>query len=789
MSTIAGALEIQLFAGLARIEKDMKDVQRIVGGSMQKIESAVAAAKTALAGLGVSLSAAAFATMVKGTIDAMDHLNDLSKSTSLSVESLSGLRIAAKQSGSDLDGMAQAITKLSVNIGKDSEKFKALGISARDPLEAFKQLADLFTQLENPEQRAAVMAAALGKSWAAAAPLLAEGGAKIGELVQKGMELSDVTTAMAKQADELNDKWVLLVGTGGAMMKIVGPLLPMLNALADDMLNIKDKSSGANSGVSLLAESLRAIVVLGGNVAFVLRGVGNEIGGIAAQSDLMFSAIVKFNTGRFAGALSDARAGIGLGTQMRADAEAARKEFDAWEKRMMNVGPQSRDVTAQNQRELNRLGAPGPSAANNAAAARAAAFLRTPAAGGGTDPAAAELKLFETEVRKLQSALSRLNEETESEKLAFALWGANIRMVDGSTVHLTGNLETLTAAHKKLLLVLAQQVDARQQEFAANAAALANAKEMIAEEDRRNSVTTAFNTSQSEVVKGIQFETEMLKIQAPLVQAGLLSTENALRLHSQVNLEMEKAAALRRIDIDLQNALLALGPEVNAGYEEAAQKLRDLAEAQKAALPDVLAQRSNLRLIQDLNRVAAEEIGDRWRKGAQAMESSMSNFFFSAMRGEFTNLGQSFKSMLDRMVADELAAMARMQLFGKNPGMGGGLIGGAMNYFNDGGSNGIGGDQGDVDWIGTALKVVGGFMGSFDTGTPYVPRTGLAMLHQGERVIPAAENRSGNADSGERRPPVSVTINQSFAGTVNRQTVAQAAIEAQRVIQHAARNA
>lgn len=35
-------------------------------------------------------------------------------------------------------------------------------------------------------------------------------------------------------------------------------------------------------------------------------------------------------------------------------------------------------------------------------------------------------------------------------------------------------------------------------------------------------------------------------------------------------------------------------------------------------------------------------------------------------------------------------------------------------------------------------------VGSFAVGTPYVPRTGLALVHEGERIIPAEENRRGN---------------------------------------------
>ena len=34
-------------------------------------------------------------------------------------------------------------------------------------------------------------------------------------------------------------------------------------------------------------------------------------------------------------------------------------------------------------------------------------------------------------------------------------------------------------------------------------------------------------------------------------------------------------------------------------------------------------------------------------------------------------------------------------------------------------------------------------VGSFATGTDYVPRTGLALVHQGEKIIPAAQNTPG----------------------------------------------
>lgn len=194
-----------------------------IGSRMHTGMIALSAAATVAAGGMIAL--------VVSSINAADHLNDLSKSTGLGVEDLSGLALAASKSGSDLDGVAESIGKLSQNIGKNGAKFRELGITAKDPLEAFKQLADVFVSIKDPQLKAALASEALGKSWKTAAPLLAEGGKNIGDMVAKGKALSGVTQEMADNADHFNDNLAELktITTGIGTKLASEMLLPLID--------------------------------------------------------------------------------------------------------------------------------------------------------------------------------------------------------------------------------------------------------------------------------------------------------------------------------------------------------------------------------------------------------------------------------------------------------------------------------------------------------------------------------------------------------------------------------
>ena len=86
-------------AAFGAFRKDVNDADK----SVLALEKSSQLLKTGLATLGVSLSGAAFAGMIKGVADAQDKLGKLSASTGIAVDTLAGLQFAAEQSGTSVE--------------------------------------------------------------------------------------------------------------------------------------------------------------------------------------------------------------------------------------------------------------------------------------------------------------------------------------------------------------------------------------------------------------------------------------------------------------------------------------------------------------------------------------------------------------------------------------------------------------------------------------------------------------------------------------------------------------
>lgn len=565
---LAGQLELQLVADVARLRRDIDEMRGVVNRGAQAMQKSIDEVRGSLRGMFGGVSAAGFAMWVKSAIDFADELNDLNKTTDIAVNKLAGLSLMSKQSGSDLTGTAQAINKLTMEMGKAPEKFAAIGVSAKDPLEAFKQFSEVFRNIADPQMRAAVAAGALGKSWAAAAPALAEGADRIQEMVDRGEALAGITKRDAELADEFNDSvselHISLMGTASGIAR---DMLPMLTDLAKTLTDVSHEANQTDTGFSLIAETMRALIVFGGNVAFVLHGIATEIGGIAAQAGA-------FLRGDFAQAKT-------IGEEMAADAERRRQTFDDWEKRAMAAG-RATVATSEAQRELTRELNRMRQASEGASTKALKDFIDS---GAAAKKAAEDAKKAAEEVEKLNREIDK-RVAMEQAQMTF---GGKVSEGMKFQIDILAKIESLKGkiaqSEKDALVARAKQVAQDIDEY--NKAAEAAQKRVdLRKADSEAALAGAMAIREAD---------------AAAVKSANEAVKSAQEEYDQRSLLKSQIAQITLLTLQEAQAKRAAGSE---GYE-ALQKQID---AQKQLI-DIL-RRGELR---DANEKAAEEAASAWR--------------------------------------------------------------------------------------------------------------------------------------------------------------------------------
>ena len=637
-------LTVDINAKLAGIQGDLGKVSRLAEQNAKRIESAFSgvgsAIKGAFAGLGASLAAGFLTDIVQQVVDAQDALVDLSKSTAISVETLSGLGFAAKTTGGDLDSIAASINKLQVNIGKDPEKYKQLGIDAKNGYDAFKQLADVFASIEDPEKRAAVAAEALGKAWAGAAPALSEGAAGFEALVTKGKEVSGVTAESAAKAAELNAKLDLLKArAGGAATELVNSLVPSL-----------DRTAARMEALSAQGNGLQAVFV--GLIGLAKLPFDLALG----EVDLSRAGQIKDLETKLQSLETKAKRATGQGGILGELVYGKKGEFD-----------QQIAVTKNQIEALKKFGkdaAPktGEEAAKKAPSESAIKGFLGGSSGGAKSGSRAGKAIDDGSrlVEQLRDQVRATQELTEVEKLEMAI--------------ADGKYKTATAGNLAIARGYAETLDA----IKAN-------KTAIEEEAEAHKKRLEVFAEGQRVFESVRTPVEALNAEVD----RLLSLLDA----DAISLETFGRAA-SKAGTDMQNL-----------------------ETKTAETTDTLTEFA--------------------RSAAQNMQSAFADFLFDPFSDGTESMAKKFGDAIKRMIAEAASAEIMKRLFGDFGSKGGG-------------GNQIGG------WIGSLLES----LPSFDVGTPYVPRDTLAMVHQGERIIPAAQNRAGAGGQS-----ISVVINMAGGGS------------------------
>lgn len=208
----------------------MADVQVTIGSKNSPLETGLAKAKQSVDSFATSTSnsfkdvgkgfLAAFAVgsiidSIKGIFDDMGHLQDLAETLDETAESLQRVGKVAKESGVDLDGIAKATNKVTLNaieaIGGNrelSDSFKTLGIDATKfvdlPLEEkLLQLSKGYEDGGSSAEKLSAILKVLGKSGAELIPLLKAGPDALKESFASA---TVVGNAMVARIDAAGDK-------------------------------------------------------------------------------------------------------------------------------------------------------------------------------------------------------------------------------------------------------------------------------------------------------------------------------------------------------------------------------------------------------------------------------------------------------------------------------------------------------------------------------------------------------------------------------------------------------
>lgn len=277
-----------------------------IRGNLGKLGDEAGRIKGILAGLGVSLSVAGFAVMIKSAIDAADHLNKLSQKIGISVEALSTLRFAAQLSDVSLEtlqkgikGLSQNIVEANTGVGDGAQVFEALGISVKNADGSMKsteavllQVADVFANLEDGAVKTALAVKLFGKSGMDMIPFLNQGAAGINQLTTEAERLGlKLTTETARSAEAFNDNLTALKASSSALgISLARDFLPELTNITNAMREAADDSG-----------KLKAMWVgLGGvgNLIFNGTEIKQARDEVARVQELVDSTRKKIDTGK-----------------------------------------------------------------------------------------------------------------------------------------------------------------------------------------------------------------------------------------------------------------------------------------------------------------------------------------------------------------------------------------------------------------------------------------------------------------------------------------------------------
>jgi hypothetical protein len=290
MATTVGQLTIEMAANIVRLQQDMEKAKNTVASAMSSIQKAADTAANALGLIGIGLSGVALGSFVKSAIDAADRLDDLSKKTGLSAESLSSLSFAFKMSNVEIDTMQKALKSLSKNTIDNEEAFTALGISVKNTDGTYKQadvifkeVAKFFAMMPDGVLKTKLSLELFDKAGQDLIPILNSGADGIEEMTKRAEELGLVISTEATKAseefkDQLDTLHQQMIAT---TVNGMTPFIKSASAMIESLMKLPKLLEENQTALMLWSAVIVAPAIVAGIPALV-AGLSALAGGIVA---------------------------------------------------------------------------------------------------------------------------------------------------------------------------------------------------------------------------------------------------------------------------------------------------------------------------------------------------------------------------------------------------------------------------------------------------------------------------------------------------------------------------
>lgn len=271
---------------------------------------------------------------------------------------------------------------------------------------------------------------------------------------------------------------------------------------------------------------------------------------------------------------------------------------------------------------------------------------------------------------------------------------------------------------------------------------------------------------------------EQAKAAFTALQAELLGAKGFESLADELD-RMNESMATLRIQQQASSRGEIINPNMIGLLQRAQQLTKNLGENELTKLSSEFGLTADS--VEDLNAQLVEmwTKEEEWKVFAANAEKAMgdirsafSNEILSAMSGDFDNLGNAFKSMIDQMVADALAADLASALFRNDKGSGTfdfltGLMPGGAAPISGATLPGIGIPDMEASLMGRAAG------GSVTGGTPFlVGEEGPEVFVPGRNGTIIPNDVLGSSQGGSA-PIINLTINVASGASVERQTISQ----------------